>query len=259
MKIEEITIQNFRTFDGQTIKLNQAMTFVVGENNLGKTNLLDLLHIVFTRSAVPEEEFRDPNKPILVVFRMRLTEAEIGLLGDICDSSDPLSVTVKATVESPDSEIEFRHLESDEPIAGRLIRRFNVFRYSSTDTDASNLSFGKERGVGKVLTRGLTLYQQRKGKTTKDFLVSDELSGLMSYLNCTFGNLPILGDYGMHVAVDETDTDALGSVITLADANDLHFRRVGSGVQYVALLMLTIVEEMIRMGGEALIPVYCRG
>ncbi|MBR0404091.1 MAG: AAA family ATPase [Eggerthellaceae bacterium] len=252
MVLEEATIDNFRTLVGQTIKLNRKMTFVVGENNLGKTNFLDFIGLLFGRTSIPEGDFRDPSKPITSTFKMRLTQDEIGLLGDVCDIGDPFTVTVKMTADTPDSDMEFMHAESGEPIPGKLIRRFNVFRYSSTSSDASNLNFGKERGVGKVLARGLSIYQQRHGKTTADFLNVEEFSDLMKYLNDTFGSLPILGDYGMHVSIDETDADALGSAITLADGNDLHFRRVGSGVQYVAMLLLSIVEGMIKMGERRL-------
>ena len=252
MVIEEISIENFRNLTGQLIKLDPKMSFAVGENNLGKSNFLDFLFILFNRSTIPEEDFRDSSKPIAAIFKLRFAAEEIGLFGEFFDSADHLTLTIRMTTESPDSEMVFMHEESGEQIPAKYVRRINLFRYSSTSSNASNLDFGKARGVGKVLARGLSIYQERNRKTTGDFLNSDELSNLMKYLNQTFGNLPILGDYGMHVTIDKTDSDALGSVITLADGNDLHFQRVGSGVQYVALLMLSIVESMIKMGERRL-------
>ena len=47
MVIEEISIENFRNLTGQLIKLDPKMSFAVGENNLGKSNFLDFLFILF--------------------------------------------------------------------------------------------------------------------------------------------------------------------------------------------------------------------
>ena len=53
MIIEEIQINNFRTLTGQAINLHPEMCFIVGENNLGKSNLLDFLYLAFNRVSVP--------------------------------------------------------------------------------------------------------------------------------------------------------------------------------------------------------------
>ena len=44
MYISEIKeISNYRNLSGKTIKFNETMNFLIGENNIGKTNILELL------------------------------------------------------------------------------------------------------------------------------------------------------------------------------------------------------------------------
>ena len=46
MYISEIKeIDNYRNLSGKTIKFDKTMNFLIGENNIGKTNILELLNI----------------------------------------------------------------------------------------------------------------------------------------------------------------------------------------------------------------------
>lgn len=49
MFILEITATNYRNVSCETVKFSQPCTFLVGENSLGKTNLLYLLLIIASR------------------------------------------------------------------------------------------------------------------------------------------------------------------------------------------------------------------
>ena len=44
---EIIEIENYRNLSGQTIKFDKAINFLIGENNIGKTNILELLNIFY--------------------------------------------------------------------------------------------------------------------------------------------------------------------------------------------------------------------
>ena len=48
MQIKKLTIDNYRNLDGQNVSFADNCNFIVGENNLGKSNLLNLLQILFT-------------------------------------------------------------------------------------------------------------------------------------------------------------------------------------------------------------------
>ena len=51
MKIKKIFIENYRNLNAIEISFEESCNFIVGENNLGKSNILKLLNIIFTKRA----------------------------------------------------------------------------------------------------------------------------------------------------------------------------------------------------------------
>ena len=46
MYISEILeITNYRNLTGKRIKFNETLNFLIGENNIGKTNMLELINL----------------------------------------------------------------------------------------------------------------------------------------------------------------------------------------------------------------------
>ena len=55
MRIEEITIENFRSFYGkQTIKFSDGLTLFIGDNGDGKTTFFDAFEWLFNTSTKRE-------------------------------------------------------------------------------------------------------------------------------------------------------------------------------------------------------------
>ena len=59
MKIKEIYIDNYRNLSGLTIKFDSIMNFVIGNNGVGKSNLMELIDTVFNKNAFKEKDFSD--------------------------------------------------------------------------------------------------------------------------------------------------------------------------------------------------------
>lgn len=252
MYIKHIDIRNYRNIGECSVAFSWPSTFVVGENNLGKTNLLKLLQCIFNRSMLGEDDFTDPNLEVSLSIRLALEEYEVGFFNDIADSSNYLQITIEGLVEDPASEFKFFHKESGEEISGTLVRQVCYFLFESLNADSRALDYSRDRGVGRVLTRSLTKYQETSGLGTLDFFNANKLQGLVDYLNVTLGKISILSGYGVHAGIDETESGALGSIVTLTDSNNLHFRRASSGVQYVALVVMQILESLMKVPGRRL-------
>lgn len=247
MYIKHIDIENYRNIGGCSIDFAWPATYIVGENGLGKTNLLQLLNAIFNRSALREEDFTDLTLELSVTIQLVLADYEIGLFNDYADSADPHWITIKGVVEDPESEFIFLHKETGEEISGSLVRRICYFLLESLNADSRALDYSKDRGVGRVLTRSLTKYQEVSGLSTLDFFDANKLTGLVDYLNATLQKLTILSGYGVHAGVDKSESGALGSIVTLTDSNNLHFRHASSGVQYVALAVMQILESIMKL------------
>jgi len=81
MIIEELTIENFRNFDGKfEIKL-QRFNLIIGENNIGKTNLLNALGLIFSPDITFYQkrnlEIDDINYNAIKKFKTEIKEATI--------------------------------------------------------------------------------------------------------------------------------------------------------------------------------------
>ena len=82
MRIKNVQISNFRNIDGITVELNSFCNYIIGENNLGKSNFLDLLNTICTGKSFNDEDFYDSQMPIEVILSVKLDKDEWGFFGD---------------------------------------------------------------------------------------------------------------------------------------------------------------------------------
>lgn len=71
MKIKAITeIQNYRNLSQCTIHFDQNINFIIGENDIGKTNVLDLFDAFFNHKKFKPTDFFDTSKPISISIEL---------------------------------------------------------------------------------------------------------------------------------------------------------------------------------------------
>lgn len=257
MRISKLRIENYRNLDGVAISFDEDVTYIVGENNLGKTNVLDLLNTIFNQATIGEEDFADTEKRSGAVVTLKMDEDEIGISGPDIDPTTGNTITVCAFADDPDSRIEFVAEESGEKISPSFMRSVHMFRYSTASFNRGDLAFDGTRGVGKVLSKGIALYLDREGKEVSDFLDGNELEGLVADLGTIVGDVPILSSYGVRTGVDSSDGGTLGSLVTLLDNRGVHFKKAGVGLQYLAIASLSIIESIMRLSPKRLQESLC--
>jgi hypothetical protein len=76
MRISNIKISNYRNIDGIGVCFNPDCNYIIGENNLGKSNFLSLLGTVCNGKGFDEKDFSDPEKAIEVELDIRLLPNE---------------------------------------------------------------------------------------------------------------------------------------------------------------------------------------
>ena len=170
MRISKLRIENYRNLDGVSISFDEDVSYIVGENNLGKTNVLDLLNTIFNQAMISEEDFADIEKRAGALVTLKLDEDEIGITGLDIDPTTGNTITICAFADDPDSRIEFKVEGSGESISPSLMRSVHMFRYSTASFNRGDLAFDGTRGVGKVLSKGIALYLDKEGKEVSDFL-----------------------------------------------------------------------------------------
>lgn len=258
MRISKLKIENYRNLDGVAISFDEDVTYIVGENNLGKTNVLDLLNTIFNQAMISEEDFADTERRSGAVVTLKMDEDEIGISGIDIDPTTGNTITVCAFADDPDSRIEFVAEESGEKIPPpSFMRSVHMFRYSTASFNRGDLAFDGTRGVGKVLSKGIALYLDKEGKEVFDFLDGNELEGLLEDLGAIVGDVPILSSYGVRTGVDSSDSGTLGSLVTLLDKRGVHFKKAGVGLQYLAIASLAIIESIMRLSPKRLQESLC--
>lgn len=257
MRISKLKIENYRNLDGVAISFDEDVTYIVGENNLGKTNVLDLLNTIFNQAMISEEDFADTERRSGAVVTLKMDEDEIGISGIDIDPTTGNTITVCAFADDPDSRIEFVAEESGEKIPPPFMRSVHMFRYSTASFNRGDLAFDGTRGVGKVLSKGIALYLDKEGKEVFDFLDGNELEGLLEDLGAIVGDVPILSSYGVRTGVDSSDSGTLGSLVTLLDKRGVHFKKAGVGLQYLAIASLAIIESIMRLSPKRLQESLC--
>lgn len=257
MRIIKIKIENYRNLDGVSIRFDEDVNFIVGENNLGKTNVLDLLNTIFNQAMINEEDFADAGKRSGAVVTLKMDKDELGTTGLDIDPMTGNTITVRAFADDPDSRIEFELEGSGEKIPPSLMRSVHMFRYSTASFNRGDLAFDGTRGVGKVLAKGIALYLEKERKEVSDFLDGEELEGLAAELNAIVDDVPILSSYGVKTGVDSSDCGTLGNLVTLLDKGGVHFKKAGVGLQYLAIASLSIVESIMHLSPTRLSESLC--
>ncbi len=70
MYLSKIEIENYRTFRRLEMVFHERVNYLVGDNNIGKSNFLDLLETTLSGCGFREQDFQDPDRPIRVVYTL---------------------------------------------------------------------------------------------------------------------------------------------------------------------------------------------
>lgn len=172
MYISEILeITNYRNLTGKRIKFNETLNFLIGENNIGKTNMLELINIFLSVGKFIESDFTDVMRPIRIRLRIKYSDEEVGYFEDNFDVDDSRSITLLAVQDSVDERINYYH---DTPIQTKIsiatIRRMNVLYYYAQRMPLKEVDFRKTSGSGKVLNYFIQYSLKKSGVQEKDIL-----------------------------------------------------------------------------------------
>lgn len=252
MRILGISSTNFRNLDGATLRFSEDLNYIVGENNVGKSNVLILLDTLFNRSSFSREDFRNPSEPIEAIVKLGVDDAEAGVFGMLVDPGTGHTITINACCPEPNETTEFTHELTGDIITQSSLRSVNFFKFATVSFDNRTLAFDSTKGVGRMLGSSVTRYREEAGKTVSDFFNQDEMEPLLKKLNEQISNVPLLSSCGVSAAVDTVDSDALESVVALTDENNVTLKSAGNGVQYVSLAILSILQSLTNLSRRRL-------
>lgn len=244
MKIRYLSVKNFRNLNSIEISFDEDCNFIVGENNLGKSNLLNLLNTIFNRRAFRIEDFRDYELPIEIKLQIKLADDELGHFEDLFDLEDYNRINISCRQITPEENIEFFHTESETYISPSLIRCVNFIYYDSLRNPISEVNFDKGRGVGRFLTNIVKGFFHHN-RLTRDKIVDDsELEDLLLDVNAKLLKIKAFKDYRINAQIDNDIESLIPKLISLQDDKGELLTKSGYGVQFLLLVTLSILEKL---------------
>ena len=80
MFLETLRLSNFRSFEDETLLFSKDLTILVGENNGGKSNVIDALRLITTPLSKRREIYCETTD----IRSARSTAARVGFLSSAC-------------------------------------------------------------------------------------------------------------------------------------------------------------------------------
>ena len=126
MQITNIEFNNYRNLNNLTIQFPTDISFIIGENGIGKSNILNALSKIFIYGKFADYDFTDSTKEIIVHISLALSDEEIGSFDEYTDPSNPNKINLVIKQEIDDTGFSVYHLETGEEISPRLLDRKSV-------------------------------------------------------------------------------------------------------------------------------------
>ena len=244
MRIKEVSIENYRNLDSVTISFDESCNFIVGENNLGKSNILSLLNIIFTRRSFIDDDFNDIGSPITVKMRIKLTIDEIGHFQDLFDIENYTCINIICRQASPDDNMEFYHQETGTYISPTLIRCLNFIYYDSLRNPISEINFDNSRGVGRFLSRMIKDYLSDTTMNTVDLVNGKFVDDLLTDINTKLEKIKSFKDYTIKAVLEGDVSLLFPKLISLQDDRGGALSKCGYGIQFLLLVTLSILNKL---------------
>jgi len=244
MEIRKLAISNYRNLHNQNVSFSDTCNFIVGENNLGKSNLLYLLQILCANRAFNYNDFTNVTSPIEVKLQLKLEDIEIGHFEDLFDTDDYHLINITCTQSTPDDNIEFHHSETNTFIRSSIVRCINFVYYDSLRNPVSEINFGKGKGVGRFLSNMIERYLEEKQLSDTDFINEEKVNQLLASINTKISRLKSFNDFKIKASSESEVESLLSKIVVLKDDKGASLSKSGYGVQFLILITLSILERI---------------
>ena len=244
MYISEIVeINNYRNLTGKIITFNDTLNFLIGENNIGKTNILELINICFAIGKFAETDFMDITLPIKIKFKVKYSNEEIGYFEDNFDVDDSNSITLVAMQDSVDERINYYHdTPNQTKISMATIRTMNILYYYAQRMPSKEVDFRKTSGSGKVLNYLIQHSLEQSEIQEKDILKKTKLKNIVKNVNRQIKKINTITGDSVSAYVDTEVDKLVCRLLGLGDENGRELNELGEGIQYAFNILLQIIE-----------------
>lgn len=250
MRFERIEIENYRNLDGVKVHFNLESNYIVGENNIGKSNFLALLNTICNARSFSENDFADFTRPIVINLSLRLDESEYGVFGDSFSPTDSSMINIRIVHDINEAHPQVINADTTETIHPMNLRKINFLKYDTNVNPNNELRFDKSKGAGAFLGHMIQKYISPEDT----FLNQDSIDRLVAHLNLYLKKIKSFDEFGISANVTPDSTDVLFKLVYLMDGNQLPISNTGNGVQFMAMAALNIFSRILDLYKSKSIP-----
>lgn len=245
MKIESIEILNYRNISECSISFNDDVNYIIGENNIGKSNLLVLLDTICNGRAFEETDFNNAENPIEVVLKIKLLPEELGFFGDNFSPSDSTIIKLRYMQKIQEAYPTIVSFDTGEAIQTRQIKKLHFLKYDTTVVPSKELRVDTQRGTGLLINSIIEKYI-KNDESGKGFLESTQIENLKNYINEHLCKIRSFKDYSIKAVVSDKPDEILSRLFFLSDG-ERKIESTGKGVQFIATATINILCQIMNI------------
>ncbi len=243
MRISCVKVNNYRNIDGIEVTFNPECNYIIGENNIGKSNFLTLLATVCNGKSFDEKDFADSEKPIEVELDIKLLPNEQGFFGDNFSPEDASLLKIRYHQTIRDAYPTIVSADSNESIPPKQLRKLNFLKYETTSVPSKELRLDTQKGAGLLIS---TIIERFDDSAAYAFLDTTQVDKLMEFINGYLEKIRSFRDYSIKATVSPDSTEMLTRLFYLSDGNR-KIESTGSGVQYMAMASINILCQIMEL------------
>ena len=248
MYINEIkTISNYRNLSGQSMVFDKDLNYIIGENNIGKTNILELLNIILSEGKFKEDDFADLSSPIEVKYTISYDDSSIGFFEDNFDINEDNCITIIAEQDLIDGRISYYHdTPNKTSISFSIIKKINSLYYFAQRLPSKELDFKRSNGSSKTLNYLIKKSLEIVNLEESDLINSPKINDVIGEVNKSINYINDITGDSVNASLDSSHEKLLARLLILGDQNGRELTSLGEGIQYAFNIILQIIDAIYR-------------
>lgn len=251
MHITKIEFNNYRNLNNLVMQLPIDTSFIIGENGIGKSNVLNALSKVFIYGKFADYDFADSTKEIVIGISLTLSDEELGSFDEYADPDNPHNINLVIKQEFDDTNFKVYHFETGDEISPRLLKNVYYIYYDSLRNPRTELSFEKDKGSGSFLNFIIKYFLEQHDEADEAYVDNEKLSEILSFINGSIGDLQTVKRNNVIVRADSNNISFLNRIFQLYDNRDIELKNSGYGIQFSLLVIFSLFERLIDITTKA--------
>lgn len=243
MKLLSVAVSNYRNIDGIVINLDEESNYIIGENNIGKSNFLILLEKVCNGWSFDEQDFASTERAIEIKLKIQLLPSEQGFFGDNFSAEDSSIINIKYLQSISDAHPDIICTDTNESIQVKQIKKLHFLKYDTNSVPSKELKLDTQKGAGALVGNIIDKFIENNAEKS-EFLDKSNVDDLIAYINSHLNKIKAFCDYDIKAVVAPNPTEMLSRLFYLSD-DKRKIDSTGSGVQFMAMASINILCQIM--------------